>query len=59
MNKHVRKQAVIFFIISIIIELVVFNRDAIFSAKGAENIPMEYRASKEFSEQEQGVLVLS
>ena len=59
MNKHVRKQAVIFFIISILIELVVFNRDAFFSAKGAENIPMEYRASKEFSEQEQGLLVLS
>lgn len=59
MNKEVRKRAVIVLIISIIIELAVFNRDTIFSAKGAKNIPMEYQASKEFSEQEQGLLVLS
>lgn len=59
MNKVVRKRAVIVLIISIIIELAVFNRDTIFSAKGAKNIPMEYQASKEFSEQEQGLLVLS
>ena len=59
MNKHVRKRALIFFIISIIVELLVFNRDTIFSAKGAENIPMEYQASKEFSEQERGLLFLA
>ncbi len=59
MNKHVLKRALIFFIISIIVELLVFNRDTIFSVKGAENIQMEYQASKEFSEQEQGLLFLA
>ena len=59
MGKKVRKQAVVFLIISIIIELVVFNRDTIFSTKGAENIPLEYQMSEEFSIEEQDGLYLS
>ena len=59
MGKKVRKQAVVFLIISIIIELVVFNRDTIFSTKGAENIPLEYQISEEFSIEEQEGLYLS
>ena len=54
MIKKVLKKAVIFMVISVVIEIVVFQRDSLFSVVGAENIPMKYEISEEFLVKEQG-----
>ena len=54
MYKQVLKRAIFFIVISIIIELAIFNRDTLFSIGNAGNISLEYQMNEAFTVNEQG-----
>lgn len=54
MNKQVLKRILIFFLLSIVIELAVFNRDTFLSMGNGKDISLEYQAIEDFGANEQG-----